>query len=278
MRRLGMLAASALLVSCGGTTEQPPVEAAAGAITYDGADYGDDPAAKLAHGERLTRVLGCKGCHGDNLQGQNFTADAPEWGDHYAKNLTLLIGSYSDAELDQAIRHGKPKDGRAMVFMPSEMFEPLADEDFDALVAYLRTLKPAGEPVPQSRIGPKVAEWAQANKLDLSKSFHEQWKGRGPVDLGPRHAQARYIARTACTECHSIELEGYVDFSPDLDIAAMYDAPEFAKLLKTGEGKTKPHLGLMTWAAQTRFAHLTDAEVAALHAYLKARAEAKPPE
>ena len=33
------------------------------AISFDGADYKDE-AAKLAHGERLSWMLGCNGCHG----------------------------------------------------------------------------------------------------------------------------------------------------------------------------------------------------------------------
>lgn len=280
MTRFFAVLATVGIVACSqqqSNQDQTGLEPTPAAVTYDWTQGKDRPGL-IAHGERLARVLGCKGCHGENLQGQNFTADAPEWGDHYAKNLTLLLADYSDAELDKAVRHGQPKDGRAMVFMPSEMFEHLSDEDFAALVAYLRTVKPAGKPVPQGRIGPKVAEWAKANNLDLTKSFHEQWKGRAPVDLGQTHALGRYVTRTACTECHNVELQGYVDFSPDLDIAAAFDAEEFKTLMREGKGKTKPDIGMMAWAAQTRFAYLTDAEIEAVHNYLKARAAAKAPE
>ena len=222
--------------------------------------------------------MAARAATGENLQGQNFTAATPEWGDHYAENLSLMLAGYSDGELDRAIRHGQPKDGRSMVFMPSEMFEHLANSDFDALVAYLRTVKPGGEPQPESRIGPQVAKWAEENDLDLSIPLHEQWKGRAPVELGEGHALGRYIARTACTECHNVELQGYVNFAPDLDIAATYDGDAFRRLMREGKAKAKPEIGMMAWAAQTRFKSLTDREIAALHDYLVARASAKAPE
>lgn len=279
MRKAIVLLASVSLFACNqqpSKVEGAELETVPAAVTYDGAGASDQ-AALVAHGERLSEVLGCKGCHGETLQGQNFTADAPEWGDHYAKNLSLLIAGYSDSELDQAIRHGRPKDGRSMVFMPSEMFEHLSDSDFRALVAYLRTVKPGGEPQPPSRIGPQVAKWAEENDLDLNVSLHEQWKGRAPVDL-EGHAQGRYIARTACTECHNVELQGYVNFAPDLDIAASYDVSEFQRLMREGKAKSNADIGMMAWAAQTRFSALTDGEIAALHSYLTARAGSKRPE
>ena len=46
-------------------------------------------AAQLADGPHMLRVLGCQGCHGDKLQGQNFLND-PKLATVYAPNLTLL--------------------------------------------------------------------------------------------------------------------------------------------------------------------------------------------
>ena len=98
-----------LLVAC----QQKPAQ-----LTYEGADYKTD-AAKVAHGKRLAVILDCTGCHGSNLQGTNL-ADKPDDGAMYAPNITLLLGKYSDAELDKLIRHGEPKDGREFWFMPVE--------------------------------------------------------------------------------------------------------------------------------------------------------------
>ena len=46
--------------------------------------------------------------------------DDPGYGDMNAPNMTLLLAKYSDADFDQLIRHGEPKDGREFWFMPVE--------------------------------------------------------------------------------------------------------------------------------------------------------------
>lgn len=140
MRKLVILLAVASLLACDNSkeSEQRDASEVPAQLSFDGADYKDD-AAKLAHGDRLSWVLGCKGCHGSNLQGSNVTKGDPDFGDMNAPNLTLLVAEYSNAELDQLIRHGKPKDGREFWFMPVESYQFLSDEDLAALVAYLRT-------------------------------------------------------------------------------------------------------------------------------------------
>ena len=53
------------------------------------------------------------------------------------------IGSYTDAELKQVMRKGIKKNGVpvAMV-MPSGFYEIMTDRDLDAIITYLRTIKP----------------------------------------------------------------------------------------------------------------------------------------
>lgn len=244
---------------------------------YDGADAGD-AAARLAHGARLATVLGCQNCHGEAYRGGNVTELEPALGNIYAPNLTLLLADYSDDELAQAIRHGKPKDGRGMVFMPSEMYRHLTDADYDALVAHLRTLKPSGEPMPP--IEPSEALFAAAAEWGIlpGEDGRPYYADMRAADLGEEHMQGRYIAETACTECHKADLTGLPNFSPDLDIAGTYSEAEFAAMLATGKGKAKDDLGYMSWAAKGRFGALTPSEIKALYAYLLARAEAKPGE
>ena len=249
--------------------EAPVVVAA---LTFDGADA-TDAAAALKHGERMSWMLGCKGCHGENLQGTNVTADVPNLGDMNAPNLTLLLANYSDADLDKVVRHGVPKDGREFWFMPSETFQYVSDADFAALITYLRTVKPGGKPMPPIRKGPKflddVAKGAYTNAPGMIKRF----QASQPADLGESHALGRYIAMTTCTECHNSELQGYEGFSPNLDLAGAYSADELTTLLTTGKGKIKPDLGLMSETAKHRFSKLTPRERTAIVAYIKARAD-----
>src|SRR5262245_63574466 len=136
--------AALLLAGCQ-QQSKPPAKPAE--ITFDGAEV-TDAAAKIAHGERLTHVLGCTGCHGANLEGTFFTEDEPQYGPLYASNLTVEVPEYTDAQLDGIIRHGTHPARKTVWGMPSEIFQHLSDADFHAVVAHLRTLKSSGGKLP----------------------------------------------------------------------------------------------------------------------------------
>ena len=274
MRVTMILLAVAGLHACGPRKQaeaEPAPAVQPAAVTFDGADYATEE-AKLAHGKRLTRVLGCFGCHGDTLQGTNVTKNDPGFGDMNAPNLTLLVPTYSDAELDRVIRGGVPKDGREFWFMPSEAYQFLSDADLAALIAHLRSVKPAGKPMPPVRVGEglrkQVADGEFGNSLEMIRRFRDQ----GPPHFGKRHREGRQLAQMVCAECHNSALQGFKDFTPDLDIAGAYTHAELETLLTTGKGKSKPDLGLMS-ASAGRFATMTPRERKAIIDYLKARAE-----
>lgn len=241
-------------------------------LSFDGADTAD-ASSRIAHGERMSRILGCKACHGENLQGQNVTAKEPEWGEMYAPNLTLLLGEYTDAQLDKAIRAGVPRDGRPMWFMPSETFQFLSDADLEALISYLRTVSPSGTQLPPIRKGPLFNKLVEAGELFPAPQMVRRFRESQPADLGPQHATGRHIAKVVCAECHNTQLQGLPDFSPTLDVAGAFSTAELEELLTTGKGKTKPDLGLMSEAARHRFSRFTPNERSAVVAYLKARAD-----
>ena len=273
MRLTKILLAAAGLVACDRKDADPPkVEPKPVLIAYDGADS-TDPAAIVRHGERLATILSCKGCHGEKLQGKNVTADDPATGDMWAPNLSLLMASYSDAQLDKAVRHGLPKDGRQLWFMPSETYSHLHDRDFAALVAYLRTVKPGGKAMPPIRKGPQyLADIAKGTYTD-APGMVQRYQADPPVDLGPKHALGRYLAMTTCTECHNSSLQGFEGFTPNLDMAGSYNAAELTHLLTTGEGKVKKDLGLMSDTAKEAFSKFTPKEREAVVAYIKARVD-----
>jgi hypothetical protein len=62
------------------------------------------------------------------------------------------------------------------------------------------------------------------------------------------------------------------DFGPDLRIAAGYTPEQFAHFFKTGEALGGRETEMMSQVARNRFSRLTDVEVAAIYAYLMARA------
>jgi len=240
-------------------------------LTYEGADYKTDN-AKIEHGKRLANLLDCTGCHGKNLQGTDM-ADKPQDGPMYAPNVTLLLGTYSDADLDRLIRHGAPKDGRQFWFMPVESFQFLSDRDFAALVAYLRTFKPAGKPLPPFKFNRVEQKDVDTGLLSDANSQIAKYRDKPPVDLGPKHAWGRYIAQTTCTACHNNALQGWTNFTPNLDIAGAYSKAELTRLLTNGQGKNGKDVGPMSGVARAYFSHLTPREREAVVDYVLARAQ-----
>lgn len=278
MRILVMLAALAALASCDWAQEEREAAAPAtpAALIFDGADYAGE-AAKIAHGKRLARVLDCTGCHGDDLQGRNVTADDPDYGDMWAPNLTLKLADYNDSDIERLLRTGTPKDGRELWFMPAESYQFLSTPDLAALIAFLRSFKPAGKQVPPIRKGLGFLKEVEEAGFAHAAAQTVRLRDNPPADLGPEHERGRTLARTVCTGCHNGQLEGYTGFTPDLDIAGAYSPAELETLLTTGKGKSKPNLGLMTNVARYSFSQLTPAERQAIVRYVLARANRPQP-
>jgi mono/diheme cytochrome c family protein len=84
----------------------------------------------------------------------NFTAFVGPWGISYARNLTpdqaTGLGSWTEDMFIKTIRDGKHQgEGRPLLPpMPWQMYRNMTDEDLKAVFAYLRTLKPINNPVP----------------------------------------------------------------------------------------------------------------------------------
>ncbi len=260
---IGML----LLAACDRNTAetQPAAVAQPAAIAFDGALV-QNAAARIDHGKRIADVLGCTGCHGDKLQGERFY-------ELYASNLTRELPKYSDAQFEQLMRAGKHPTGREVWGMPSEIFQHLSDPDLAALMAYLRSLPPAGQPTQPRLAFEKVTqEQIAKGEFKPAADFVREEKALAPVDLGTRHALGRYISRVTCAECHGAELKGRGN--PDLIVAGAYSPEEFDRLMTkgipTGGRKLKP---LMEQVSRKRFSQMTPRERDAVYAYLKARAE-----
>jgi mono/diheme cytochrome c family protein len=264
-----------LLAGCDGSTddESATVETRPAAITFDGANYKTDP-AKLAHGERLTYVLGCRGCHGKQLEGQKWDDDPKEYGVMWASNLTRAVPTMSDAQLAALLTTGVHPKRADLWVMPSELFQHLSKADLDALIAFLRTVPPAGELSPDPVPGPVALRQIESGEIKNAAAMVRDLKSVGPVDLGKDRGLGRYITRVTCAECHGPELMGRAGDTPDLITAGAYSRADFEKLVTQGvpTGNRKLH-ELMQSVAKSRFSHLTSHERDALYAYLKARAE-----
>lgn len=275
MRHFLCLLVSTSLFACSAEddTESAKGDAALreAALTFDGADATDEP-AKIAHGERLAAVLGCKGCHRPNLQGGNMSEFEPELDGIYASNLTTELPKMDDRALRRLLLKGVHPMRGEMWLMPSGVISRVSDPDVDALIAYLRTLEEAGKPTPPTRLTDVTREMVETGELSRSSAQVRQFAEAQMPDLGPDHRWGRYLTSTTCAECHGPSLEGSGDFAPDLAIAAAYSDDELRKLLTEGVGKDGRDLGLMSFVGVEHFSHLTERERDAIIAYVKARA------
>jgi mono/diheme cytochrome c family protein len=114
-------------------------------------------ADKVAYGAYLASSLGhCVECHSPIVDGRpdfehrlgaGGTPFEGPWGTSVSANITQHpedgIGKWSDAEIKRAITTGVSKDGRRLLPpMGFSYYRNILDADLDALIAYLRTLKP----------------------------------------------------------------------------------------------------------------------------------------
>ena len=166
-----------------------------------------------------------------------------------------------------------PKDGREFWFMPVESYQFLSDADIGAIIAYLRTVKPAGKALPPFRKNRALEKEIAEGKIGNAQVQLAKFRKDMPVDLGQQHALGRYLAQTTCAACHNNALQGWEGFTPNLDLAGAYSKEELARLLTTGEGKVKKDLGMMSGIARNSLSKLTPRERDAVVDYVLARAQ-----
>ncbi len=257
------------LVACNNAKVEQAKDAASFAVATPG-----DP---LAHGERLTFVLGCQGCHDNGLTGQKWDDDPNGYGIMWSSNLTRSIPLMTDAQLQGVLRRGVHPARDDLWVMPSQMFQHLSAPDMNALIAYLRSLPPTGTPSPPPMQGPKARAEVAQGAIKPAAALVREYRDVLPADAGPQFAQGRYIASQTCAECHGMRLEGVTvgeGTIPNLIIAGAYSPAEFDRFITTGvtPGNRKIN-SLMVQVARSRFSQLTPGERSALYAYLHARAE-----
>jgi mono/diheme cytochrome c family protein len=131
-----------------------------------------DRADKKAYGGYLAKLGVCWECHSlgktgptddeDRLMaGSRMAMSEPDYGKVYARNLTpdkeTGLGNYTAEQIKQALKTGRRLDGKPMAPPMSLIIPHLstwAEEDLDALVTYLVSLKPIKYKVPDPELTP----------------------------------------------------------------------------------------------------------------------------
>lgn len=134
----------------------------------------------------------------------------PEHGVFYSTNLTPYnLGSWTDAEIIQAITMGVHKNGEPLYFgMPSFKYEKIPLDDLKAMVAYLRTLKPIRNEVPAG----KPASWEVWKNM---RTWQENIQLAGKQNFSSSAEYGNYLAEAgSCISCH----QTYVNNQPTSEL------------------------------------------------------------
>jgi cytochrome c553 len=222
-------------------------------------------------GSRLASVLGCRGCHGQDLGGRANCYEKLDTFQLTCPNVTEARSKYDDEALVALLRYGRKSDGALVDFMPWDMYAQLSEGDLAHVIAFVR----AAPIVRKEALPPSTYSWAIRWQM-LRGSYPEQnnlldydsVRLKGPAERG------RYLASIACPECHAPSLRGYAgDDAPNLIVAKAYTLEAFARLMREGItlAGTESRTGLMTSVARGRFAYLSPDDVVALKLYLDQR-------
>lgn len=242
--------------------------------------------ATLARGEHFTRPIGkCVDCHGDKLGGQ-ILVDDPKFARLASPNLTRGEGGVaknykSDADWERAIRHGVRPDGTPVIFMPSNEYNNLTDEDVAAIIAYIKSMPPVNNVLPTPKMGPiavglymgKILPLLPAESIDQEKKHVASF----PAEVSAKYGE--YMVNVGgCRGCHKANLGGGPDpagppgapepanLTPGGDLKNWSEA-DFITALRTGKRPDGRILdAFMPWRMT---AGMTDDEIKAVWAYLQ---------
>lgn len=173
-----------------------------------------DPEA-IERGRYLAHEVSmCVECHGDDLGGK-VAIESAAIGEIWGSNLTAgrggLGATYTDEDFVRSLMHGVRKDGRSVVFMPSQDYHFKAS-DVGALVAYIRSVPPVDREIPHPSFGPLGRILVFAGAMPLLPAELVDHEARTFVPEGtpstPEEAGKYLVDTGACRGCHGPQLTG----------------------------------------------------------------------
>ena len=229
---------------------------------------------KVARGERFEPI--CAGCHAPEadtaMTGKDFLGDdAPPIGDFYAPNLTPVhLADWSDGEIIRAIREGIHRSGRSLLIMPSAAWHHLSDEDVQAIVAYLRSLKSEGVATPSARLN--VLGAILVTQIPILEAQPPITEPVMAPPTGPTATYGAYLSSFTCELCHGADLMGDADFQvpPLLAVPLAWGEENFIKFMRSGTRPDGSQVDeeAMPWKDLGRLFQEDD-ELRAIYAYLQ---------
>jgi mono/diheme cytochrome c family protein len=202
--------------------------------------------------------------------------DEPAFGRLAGSNLTGGrggVGAYSDADFERALRHGVGPDRRPLIFMPSEAFASLSDQDLAAILGYLRTLPPVDRELPAPKVGPVArALYLGGNLPLLPVRLIEHEASRSTPVPGVTVEYGKYLATIGgCRSCHGLALAGDANpDAPDITVGRIggWTEEEFYRSIRQGKRPDGSVIDpeKMPWV---RSGQMTDEEMQAVWTYMR---------
>jgi mono/diheme cytochrome c family protein len=255
----------------------------------------------MTQGEYLARAANCVACH-TVAGGQPFAGGlkmGTPLGAIYTTNITpdseTGIGGYSLADFTRAMREGVAKDGHHLYpAMPYPSYAKLSDADIAALYDYFaKTVKPVRQANFKNEIvWPLNMRWPLAiwNAVFApgpgykDKPDHDAAWNRGAYLVqGAGHCGACHTPRGLAWNEEALDEGGKsflagadldfwsaVDLTQDMNVGlGRWSQAEIAAFLKTGHNSFGAAYGSMNEVINNSTQYLTDADAAAMAAYLK---------
>lgn len=243
-----------------------------------------DP-ARIAYGEHLANIRGCKGCHGPDLSGEIEFQD-PMVGTIANANLTGGQGSevanYTTEDWVRSIRHGVGPDGKPLLIMPSQQHYAMSDEDLGALLAYILSLPPVDKQLPKLKLSlfPRLMYLAGPMDFLVPAELidHDAPRPAAP-ERGETADYGEYLAGL-CSLCHGPGFSGGpIPGTPPSDPPALNLTPagelsgwsfeDFLTAMRTGVTPSGRQLRDEYMPYQSLFGDMTDEEWEAIWLFLQ---------
>ncbi len=277
------------------------------------AQAGDNQGQLIVRGEYLARAGDCVACH-TATGGKPFAgglAMATPIGTVYSSNITPDktngIGNYTEAEFDQALRHGIRKDGASLYpAMPYPSYAKVKPADVKALYAYFMNGVKA-EPTSNRAVD---IPWPLSMRWPLSiwrAVFAPGVAGDDVADVGSgaQIALGRYLVEGLghCGACHTPRgvgmqekaltddssqlflsggvVEGYLASNlrgDSKDGLGKWTEQDIVDFLKSGRNGHSAAFGGMADVVSNSTQHMTNEDLVAIAKFLKSLAPVKPGE
>lgn len=215
---------------------------------------------RVARGEYLANhVTVCIDCHSKRdwsrfsgppldgtfgMGGDVFDQKVGFPGVFYARNITPEgIGRYTDGELFRLITTGVTKEGKAIFpVMPYHNYGQMDEEDILSIIAYIRTLKPIKNEVPDS-------------KPDFPMNFiintlpHKARHTKRPAETDVVNYGRYMVNAAACIECHTQFEKGKLVAGTEFGGGRVFNFPD-GSVLRSGNISPDKETGIGNWTEE----------------------------